>query len=301
MKGKLLYRILRKKNKPKGENEFNAIISDDQSRETIVARLEEVLELGDEVEIISDANFDQAAYDLDCERFHREPSIRKYLELRKRYPTENPNTNPLTDIDLPPLMEREYQEYGFDLLSICGALDGGQSEQELLSIKLLEEIQKAKDLKARGESAIHVRKLAMPAAKIDFLIVLMLKGMAFSGQSEISHAFNFLLRVKLGELESTLTQLSRTTALMDFATKIGGYMLDIGIQPSFRNVAKIMGVQPSTISRWFTIEKFKEKCEFQLKIHFESLFPQSDEERKERAEWVRADPLHQFIRAQHHK
>ena len=265
-------------------------------------QIDESYEAGDRITISEGSRLDNMTYDNDLDFFARNPSVDSYLAFREKYPEKDPNTNPFTNLDLPSIMEREYKEYGLDLGDICGALDGEIETQDKLSLALLREIKKANDLKEFGETAIHARNLAMPPNKIDFLIVLMLRGMAFSEQPEICNAFNFLLRVRLGEFESLLNELTKIDEKMEYATRIGGYMLDMGIEPTFRKVAKVAGIQPSTISRWFSKDEFAKKCEFMRKCHFEPFFlGEESEEDKEKVEYYRNDPLHKFLRAQHHK
>jgi hypothetical protein len=143
---------------------------------------------------------------------------------------------------------------------ICGVLDGDDREMDELCLQLLERLIERKRLVAEGMTQLQSRCKGVSDALIDHLIVVMLEAMQQNGMDP-RPSFVLLVRERLGGANTDIFKSHKKRESQDQAIFLGFQLRRRGAQPTIRRVADILGVQPSTVSRWFPEGDFLERVE----------------------------------------
>ena len=105
--------------------------------------------------------------------------------------------------------------------------------------------------KSHGETALQARNEGIPDSLIDYLVIFMLEAMKWNGEEFVPGSLVMLLRERLlGPNPGYHKAYEKRQGQKD-AAFIGAQLLVRGEACSVRKVAKIMHIEPSTVSRWF--------------------------------------------------
>jgi hypothetical protein len=189
------------------------------------------------------------------------PSIEKYLELRGLNPENEIEVALSGGIEHAFKNQKEIEGLGICIEDFLGLLDADQKCISRVCLYLLASIVKKRELQAEKQTHLTRRGKAIPDQMIDWFICCMLDAQSWNDTLELNRDLIVLIRHRLMPGTSTFEQLLSVKTQRSNAAQIGGQLIAMGISPSFRQIARILKVQPSTVKRWFTSkDEFVREC-----------------------------------------
>jgi hypothetical protein len=201
------------------------------------------------------------AFNRFTKAYKSRPSIRNYVRLRRKWPDAEIEIALHGGIDPLFYMEAELQKYGFDVELVASAIDANPTAISELSLQLMEKMIEASSLAKRDATHLVRRGLAVPDKLINWLIACMLDALSWNDEKYIPRDLIVLIRERLGGSNTEYQQNMDTHELRSAAVNIGGQFLAQGIRPSFRMLAKILKVSPTTVMRRFKGDEFEHEIE----------------------------------------
>jgi len=199
---------------------------------------------------------ESGGYNAFSTAYKMKPSLEHYLHLRRENPDAEIEVAVTGGAEELGYMESELRKYGFDPDLVVSIMDADPDAISELSLQLMEKIIEGDSLSKSGETHLVRRGLAVPDKLINWLIGCMLDGLSWNDDLYISRDLIVLIRDRLGGFNSEYEQATRAHEMRSNAITIGGQLLARGITPSFRMIADIFGVAPSTVKRWFPNGEF---------------------------------------------
>jgi hypothetical protein len=183
--------------------------------------------------------------------FKANPTIEHYVRLRRENPDVQIEPSIYGGIDHAYELESLLEGFGIDIRLYVSTLDADEAAICELSLQLLENMILAQALERQGGTHLASRQKVIPDHLIDWLVCCMLDSLSWNDSLDIPRDLIVLIRSRLIKGESTIEKLVEVRSKKFDAEMIAGQL----IMPSFRLVAKLMGVQPSTVMRWFDSEQ----------------------------------------------
>ena len=188
------------------------------------------------------------------EAYWKEPTITNYVRLSRAYGTPA-IAQTFIDFDAH-AFEKELHQFGMEPLLVSGALDGNEFEIEELSLQLMERLIERDNLAKKGHTQVQSWGIAISDSLVDFLIIAMLQAVV----EEEHPALAVLIRERLCgqkpdyyEKHLRLIHQRRAIALAALKFPTG--------KVSVRKIAKLMNIEPSTVTRWFPDGDLQEKVD----------------------------------------
>lgn len=200
-------------------------------------------------------------YNAVSKAYKKDPSIELYLKLRREKPDAEIEVSVIGGMEQLFFLESELRKYGFDPNLVASVMDADPEAIGELSLQLMEKMIEAKDLAKNGKTHLARRGLAVPDKLINWLIACMLDALSWNDDLYIPRDLIVLIRERLGGSNPEYEQASHAHEMRWAAITIGGQLQARGIKPSFRMLAGILNVAPSTVKRWFPNGDFKEEVE----------------------------------------
>ena len=191
--------------------------------------------------------------------YKRAPSIEHYLRLRRTDPAAEIEVAVIGGMDQLFFMKGELRKYGFDPEMIASVLDADPGAISEVSLQIIEKIVEAKNLAKAGQTHLTRRGLAIPDKLVNWLIACMLDALSWNDDLYIPRDLIVLIRERLGGSNLEYEQASAAHEKRWSAIIIGGQLKAQGVDPSFRMLAKILQVSPTTVMRWFPDGEFEEE------------------------------------------
>jgi hypothetical protein len=187
--------------------------------------------------------------------FKDNPTIENYVRLRRENPDVEIEPKIYGGLDHAYRLEDDLKRFGIDIRLYVYTLDADEAAISELSLKLLENMILAQSLERKGETHLSSRGKIIPDHLIDWLTCSMLDALSWTGSLYIPRDLIVLARSRLIPGQSDIEKTVDTRERKNQSAMIAGQMLVRKMKPSFRSVAKILGVQPSTVTRWFVSEQ----------------------------------------------
>ena len=184
-------------------------------------------------------------------KYKADPTIENYVALRKSNPNEVIEIATTGGLDFLISQNRLLLDNGIEPKLFAGALDANEEDQSKLSLILLEKIIERKKLEDKGNSQIVSRGKAVSDLFLNFMIGCMLDALDWNQELYICRDLIVLIKAQLAVVHSEHVAHQKKLEKMNAALFIAAQLVDAGITPTFRRVAEIMKVQPSTVKRWF--------------------------------------------------
>jgi hypothetical protein len=200
------------------------------------------------------------------ERFDEDPSIENYVAFRRFAPGCDTEIYRFTGVDPLQFLGDELKNARLDRWLVRGVLGGNDRDIDELCLQLLERLIERKRLEAKGETHLQGRGKGISDALVDHLIVVMMEALQ-QLSLEPKPSLVVLVRERLGGANSDIYKSHRKWEGQNRAIFLGMQLKRKGVRPTIRQIAEKMGVQPSTVSRWFPNGDFLEQVE-----DFEKLF-----------------------------
>jgi hypothetical protein len=180
------------------------------------------------------------------------PTIENYVGLRRKHPKETIEVAVTGGLDWLFGNERTLEQFGISADLVAGTLDAEPHAISELSLQLLELIIERKRVERAGKTHVVSRKLAISDHLVNFLINQMLDALDWNGHLCIPRDLIVLIRHQTGggnnDWDKNKTaQEGREKAILA--------ALELAVQgktPSIRAIAKELGVNASTVMRWYS-------------------------------------------------
>lgn len=193
--------------------------------------------------------------------YKKAPSIEHYVKLRRADLGAEIEIAVIGGIDMLFFMEKELRKYGFDPEMIASVLDADPEAISEVSLQIMEKMIEAKNLAKAGQTHLTRRNLAIPDKLVNWLIACMLDALSWNDNLYIPRDLIVLIRERLSGSNPEYEQASNAHQRRRVAIDIGGQFKARGIKPSFRMLAGVLNVSPSTVMRWFPNRDFEEEIE----------------------------------------
>lgn len=194
--------------------------------------------------------------------FKRDPTIANYLKLRSLHPGIQIEIATNGGIEFAFYCQDLIEGLGITIQEFLGLLDGSHEIISKVCLHLLEDMLRAGESAKSGETHLARRGRRIPEHAIDFLICVMLDTESWNDTLRLNRDLAFLIKCRLQAGSNHFEQALEVRTNKSNAAMLGGQLKAVGIEPSFRKVARLMEVQPSTVKRWFESEaEFKKACE----------------------------------------
>lgn len=194
--------------------------------------------------------------------FLHEPTLEKYLTRRN---TGLPEEIPVIATRMrAKFIDSELQSYGVGV-SVAGILDidlvdGDATRLDELCMTLLRAIAERRSRENCGERHLQSRKKVIPDSLINFTLLFILEWHGKLYGTHINTALGMLLRERLVGGNSSHNR-QFTTMIRKFnADVIAAQILRSGETPTLRKVAGELGVNVSTMSRWYGSENIESRA-----------------------------------------
>ena len=193
-------------------------------------------------------------------RYKSEPTIENYLNLRRSNPESEIEIATSEGIEFVLKFEEELNRLGIDPQLVCGVLDADQESQSTLSLYLLEKLAERRLLLQSGAIYPVSAGKAVGDAFVNYLIGACLDALSWNNELTVSRDLIVLIKHQLGLDGNSVSQEVETRNSALRAEFVGGQLISLGKEPSFRLVGKIMNVSASTVKRWFPNGDFRQKA-----------------------------------------
>jgi hypothetical protein len=199
-------------------------------------------------------------------KFKRNPTIENYVKLRRESPDEEIEIAVSEGIEWLFANEKSLREIGIDPQWVASALDANPEAISKVSLRLLEKIIERRHTKNKGETHVVSRGKGISDSMVNYLAAMMLDSLSWNNELEIPRDLIVLLRYQIiGDGETEQSKQVQSHKLEHDIGMIGAQLLEQGLQPSARTIAKILDVNPSTVSRIFPKDKLLVESERWLK------------------------------------
>jgi len=189
------------------------------------------------------------------------PSIENYVKLRRNDPGAEIEVGVIGGMDQLFFMANELERYGFDPELVESTMNADPQAISELSLQIMEKMIEARNLAKSGKTHLIRRGSAIPDKLIHWLISCMLDSLSWNDDLHIPRDLIVLIRERLGGSNPEYEQAADTHERRYAAIQIGGQLKARGITPSFRAIARILSVSPSTVMRWFPNGEFEQEIE----------------------------------------
>ncbi|MGL5362985.1 MAG: hypothetical protein ACRDBH_08900, partial [Bosea sp. (in: a-proteobacteria)] len=148
-------------------------------------------------------------------------------------------------------LQTHIESCGIHIDDYIGIIDCEDEAISKVCLFLLENIERSNNLKRNGETHLSSRMKVIPEKTVVWLIACMLDAQSWYGNLELNRDLIVLIRHVIMPGVSELEEISLIREKRQQAAIIAGQMFARGQIPSYRNVASLLKVQPSTVKRWF--------------------------------------------------
>ncbi|MCB8836167.1 hypothetical protein [Aurantimonas sp. VKM B-3413] len=198
-------------------------------------------------------------YNAVSQAYKHDPSIEHYVKLRRENPDAEIEVSVVGGMDQLLFMEPELRKFGFDPQMVAAVLDSDPKAISELSLQIMERMIEARNLARSGQTHLARRGLAIPDKLISWLIACMLDSLSWTDELYMPRDLIVLVRERLGGSNLEYEQASAAHQKRWSAIIVGGQLKARGIDPSFRMLAKILKVSPTTVMRWFPDGEFDDE------------------------------------------
>lgn len=180
------------------------------------------------------------------------PTIENYVALRRRHPDEKIEVAVSAGLEWLFDAQAKLRQFGIEPDLVASALDADRAAISELSLQLLELIiERQKATKAGGTHLVS-RDLAISDDLVNFLINLMLDALDWNNRLIIPRDLIVLIRHQTGGGQDAEFERQETLERQKTQVSVAMIELLLGGQPlTIRAISKKMGVNPSTVMRWY--------------------------------------------------
>jgi hypothetical protein len=183
--------------------------------------------------------------------YKKSPTIENYVRLRREQPEGEVEISTTGALEFLSAQEKDLRSLGVDPNVVIGLFDADLGAPAEISLLLIQKIIERDNLHKSGETHIVSRKKVVSDTLINYLIGRALDGMSWTDNLEITRELIVLIKQQLGTLTSQYEIEQERLIRRSGARWIAAQLLNQGKTPTYRNIGRVLGVQASTVMRWF--------------------------------------------------
>lgn len=206
-------------------------------------------------------NSESGGWSALTQAYKANPSIELYVGLRRKYPKMLIEVATSASMDWLLANGELLESYGIDPQIVAGCLDACPDNIEELSLLLMENIVLRRKLEAKGETHVQSRAEIISDGLANYLTSMMLDALDWNDDLEIPRDLIVLIKHQFNADVSAEKRKFEVYEKRSQAKWMAGQLRAQGVSFSMRDVAKEMGVNPSTVARWFPDGSFEEEVE----------------------------------------
>jgi hypothetical protein len=191
--------------------------------------------------------------------FKANPTIEHYVKLRRENPGEQIEIATSGGIDWLFANEQLLRKFRVPPELIARALDADSDAVSELSLLLMERIVEREEAEKLGQTHLASRGEAVSDSLINYLINLMLDSLDWNDDLHIPRDLIVLIRHQVGGARSEWERSLEVQQKRSNAIWIAVQMAQQGHTPSYRKIAGALGVDATTVMRWFPNNELTEK------------------------------------------
>lgn len=190
--------------------------------------------------------------------FKEEPSIEHYVRLRRKYPSRKIEIAISGGLEW--LFQNQHQLTALNISPdlVAGALDADEQSISELSLVLLERIIEREAAQKEGGTHLVSRGKAVSDTLVNYLLNMMLDSLDWNDVMTVHRDLIVLIRHQTGGGVCEWDRDEKLRELRQEARAVAIKMACEGREPSYRSIAKELGVNATTVMRWFDDAAFIE-------------------------------------------
>lgn len=174
-----------------------------------------------------------------------------YTRVRREQPHANFQPEFVGCIEWLFAYRHKLEAFGIDPEEVAGALDAEDGAVSSLCLRLMDLIVEREDRSREGESHLASRGEAISDSMVNHLIVVMIDAYRRAETTCLPLDLLVLVRHQFGAGASSEKAHAAKKMNRSLALQLATGLLRDGEVPTVRRVASIMGINQSTVSRWF--------------------------------------------------
>jgi hypothetical protein len=206
------------------------------------------------LEAIAEMPTKQSDPELLAKQFKANPTLEGFLRLRAENPDQEFDVSLLGGIDHAFALGSLLEAFGIPPQLYAQTLDASEFAIAQMSLLIMQDMQAEVLLKLEGRTHLAARQTVMPQHLRDWLTCCMLGALSRTDDRTVGTDLLALLHFRLMPGASRIEAMAEQHEKKIRASFVAGSLKARGLTPSFRKVAAAMGVQPSTVKRWFASE-----------------------------------------------
>jgi hypothetical protein len=183
-------------------------------------------------------------------QYKAQPTIEHYVQLRQQHPDGEIEIATAGGIEFLFSQESELLSHGIKPRLFTGVLDANPVDHAEFSLVLLELIIKRNEEEKKGTHIVS-RKKAISDTLVNYLIAEALDSLSWNDSMEISRELIVLIKHQLGCNTSHYEAEENKKKKITDAKFVAIQIMAQGKRPTYRQIGRVLGVQPSTVMRWF--------------------------------------------------
>ncbi len=199
---------------------------------------------------------DTSGFNEFTKQYKASPTIENYVRLRRQYPDAEIEIATTGGIEFLFAQEKELLSYGINPRTVTGVLDSDLKAQAELSLKLMELLIERQKIEKSGATHIVSRKKAISDTFVNYLIAKSLNSLSWNDELEITRELIVLIKHQLGTISSHYEVEEDKRTKRNQARFIAAQIAAKGETPTYRKIGRILGIQASTVMRWFPDSSF---------------------------------------------
>jgi hypothetical protein len=198
---------------------------------------------------------------LSC-HYQENPTIENYVKLRRANPETVEAVKITSGYDWLFANSQCLRDMGIEPGTFESMLWADEAALSEVSLRLLELIIERRELSADGVTHAVGRGEAISDSLVNYIISIMLDALDWTGDMTLPRDLLVLVRHQIGGDKSKHEHTPRQRHERHRAISIAVQLRARGEKGSVRQVAKVLQVEPSTVSRWFEDQPFEDAVAF---------------------------------------
>lgn len=187
--------------------------------------------------------------------FKENPTIENYVYLRKKYPNEIVQVAISSSLEWVWGNQDILATFNIPVSLLVDVLDADLDAISDLSLLLLQRIIERKEIVSSGQTHAISRGLVISDGLINYLVNMMLDALDWNDNLELPRDLIVLLRERIG---GEVSDWDKKRKVDDQKMKAVIAVMEIygsGEVPSYRKIAEKLGVNATTVMRWWSFDK----------------------------------------------
>jgi len=182
--------------------------------------------------------------------YDENPTLENYLLIRSTFPGAQPSPARFGGFDPFQSIREELEQHGITPSPFLGALDGVEEDIDAVTLTIIKRLSERRALEKSGQTHIQSLKNGIPDTLINYLIVTLLEA-CVEHDSLLPASLLILIREQLGGPNPARHKQYLIDEKKKQAAWIAAQLTPGSEKASVREIARILSVEPSTVSRWF--------------------------------------------------